>query len=252
MKGKLVIATLGIGLFLGHFARAEEMAPVELSIQVVVDRVPKPLKPFPVSKHEEVFGKTVENPYLRVDPMTRGLADVLIWTFDARRLPVKERTTRRVTFERGNYCPFVQAASRGDLLYYENKHPIADNFVSEFGDGVIITGRSTEKPYVLDKRVDKPIRSYSSVYPWPSAYVFVEEKSCCVVTDLRGEAKLRHAGWLHLQRPVELRCWHPHFGYLDVKSAEPSTEFLPHGHVRLLADSVKNKPLKIVVNAGEG
>ena len=143
---------------------------------------------------------------LRVDPTTKGLADVVVFVRKASR--VKEPVpSEQVVFDQKN-CEFLSpvfAARVGQPVDVRNSDPIGHNTnVSGSSFNQLITaGAGTI--YTPDRETGMPVSVTCNIHPWMKAYAVFRKDGYVAVSAADGSFELAD---LPAGEPIEFQVWH--------------------------------------------
>ena len=143
---------------------------------------------------------------LRVDPTTKGLADVVVFVRKASR--VKEPVpSEQVVFDQKN-CEFLSpvfAARVGQPVDVRNSDPIGHNTNvsgSSFNQ-LIPAGAGTI--YTPDRETGMPVSVTCNIHPWMKAYAVFRKDGYVAVSAADGSFELAD---LPAGEPIEFQVWH--------------------------------------------
>ena len=199
-------------------------------------------EPLVVDKDMEICGKGGMKLYdrsLRVDPATKGLADVVLFVRKASRVknPVPAEP---VVFDQKN-CEFlspVVAARVGQPLDVRNSDLIGHNTNisgTSFNQLIPAEEGTIYKPTA---ETGSPVSVTCNIHPWMKAYVIFRKDGYVAVTASDGSFTLPD---LPAGEPLEFQVWHPRAG-AGLKLDLPALKWSPKGRftITLQPDEVKD------------
>jgi hypothetical protein len=149
-----------------------------------------------VSKDVHVFGRQVANTSVLIDPETRGLGNVFVWTAASRSadLPAPCKVVRRVYLANGNYVPCVLVANEGDELEVDAIDPVTFIPRTDFPELPGCPPGRLPYRFILTGFVNQPVSLTCNTYPWLRADIFVQRGVRCATSDRLGRAQLTVSG----------------------------------------------------------
>lgn len=151
-------------------------------------------------------GKKLFDQSLRVDPSSKGLADVVVFARKASRVREPMAATPLV-FDQKN-CEFlspVLAARVGQPVDVRNSDPIGHNTNisgSSFNQ-LIPAGAGTI--YSPDRETGMPVSVTCNIHPWMKAYAIFRKDGYVAVSAADGSFELAN---LPADEPIEFQVWH--------------------------------------------
>lgn len=196
-----------------------------------------------VDKDMEVCSKAGMKLYdqsLRVDPSTKGLADVVLFVRKASRVKQATPPAEPLLFDQKN-CEFLSpvfAARVGQPVDVRNSDPIGHNTNiagTAFNQLIPAGGSTIYKPAA---ETGMPISVTCNIHPWMKAYAVFRKDGYVAVSAVDGSFSLAD---LPAGEPLEFQVWHARAAG-GLKLDEPELKWSPKGRfqVTLEPDEVKD------------
>jgi hypothetical protein len=196
-----------------------------------------------VDKDMEVCGKGGMKLYdqsLRIDPSTKGLADVVIFVRKASRVKEASPQAERLVFDQKD-CEFLSpvfAARVGEGVDVRNSDPIGHNtnISGTPFNQLIPAGGSTL--FTPNAETGMPVSVTCNIHPWMKAYAVFRKDGYVAVSALDGAFELVD---LPAGEPLEFQVWHPRAA-AGLKLDRPDLKWNPKGRfqITLQPDEVKD------------
>jgi hypothetical protein len=196
-----------------------------------------------VDKDMEVCGKGGMKLYdqsLRIDPSTKGLADVVIFVRKASRVKEASPPAAQLVFDQKD-CEFLSpvfAARVGQGVDVRNSDPIGHNtnISGTPFNQLIPAGGSTL--FTPNAETGMPVSVTCNIHPWMKAYAVFRKDGYVAVSAVDGAFELAD---LPAGEPLEFQVWHPRAA-AGLKLDRPDLKWNPKGRfqITLQPDEVKD------------
>jgi len=196
-----------------------------------------------VDKDMEVCAKGGMKLYdqsLRIDPSTRGLADVVVFVRKASRVKQAEAPDEKLVFDQKD-CEFLSpvfAARVGQPVDVHNSDPIGHNtnIAGSPFNQLIPAGGSTV--YTPAAETGMPVSVTCNIHPWMKAYAVFRKDGYVAVSAVDGGFRIVD---LPAGEPLEFQVWHPRAS-AGLKLDKPELKWSPKGRfqITLQPDEVKD------------
>lgn len=172
-----------------------------------------PLAPFPTGgKDAGTCGAQVQNTSLLVDGDTQGVANIVLFARDAKRIFEEEQPAAAATPFDQKGCLFlsrVYPVRVGVPVTILNSDPIAHNTsLSPQGNdpfNQLLPMRGDEATYTFRKEISEPVAVSCSIHPWMKAYMIARNNPYVAVTQADGSFRIDN---LPAGVPLTFQCWH--------------------------------------------
>ncbi len=196
-----------------------------------------------VDKDMEVCGKGGMKLYdqsLRIDPSSKGLADVVIFVRKASRVKEASPPAAPLVFDQKD-CEFLSpvfAARVGQPVDVRNSDPIGHNtnISGTPFNQLIPAGGSTL--FTPNAETGMPVSVTCNIHPWMKAYAVFRKDGYVAVSAVDGAFELAD---LPAGEPLEFQVWHPRAA-AGLKLDRPDLKWNPKGRfqITLQPDEVKD------------
>jgi len=196
-----------------------------------------------VDKDMEVCGKGGMKLYdqsLRIDPSSKGLADVVIFVRKATRVKEASPPAAQLVFDQKD-CEFLSpvfAARVGQGVDVRNSDPIGHNtnISGTPFNQLIPAGGSTL--FTPNAETGMPVSVTCNIHPWMKAYAVFRKDGYVAVSAVDGAFELAD---LPAGEPLEFQVWHPRAA-AGLKLDRPDLKWNPKGRfqITLQPDEVKD------------
>jgi hypothetical protein len=227
--------------------------------QFIYDGTPPQMKPYEVSKEENICapgGRAPLKEVLVVDQQSRGIQNVAIYLREASRVHESAQPkTESVVFDQ-KVCLFlthVMAVSVGQPIQIKNSDPTGHNTKI---DGRANTFNQTIPsggafPYTAQREEASPAPVSCNIHPWMKAYLLPRKNGYVAVTDAQGRFEIAN---LPAGEPIELQVWHesgaaPGLGLVGTPDVA-DVKWSARGRVSLTLQADEVKEIKVVVAPG--
>ncbi len=168
-------------------------------------------RPLVVDKDTEVCtkgGKKLLDRSLRVDPSTKGLADVVVFARKTSRVKDPSPPSEPVVFDQKE-CEFlsqVLAARVGRPIAVKNSDPIGHNtnIAGTAFNQIIEVGKTVS--YVPTGEMGMPQSVTCNIHPWMKAYMIFRKDGYVAVSGVDGSFTIPD---LPAGETIEFQAWHP-------------------------------------------
>jgi len=196
-----------------------------------------------VDKDMEVCGRGGMKLYdqsLRIDPSSKGLADVVIFVRKASRVKEASPPAEQLVFDQKD-CEFLSpvfAARVGQGVDVRNSDPIGHNtnISGTPFNQLIPAGGSTL--FTPNAETGMPVSVTCNIHPWMKAYAVFRKDGYVAVSAVDGAFELAD---LPAGEPLEFQVWHPRAA-AGLKLDRPDLKWNPKGRfqITLQPDEVKD------------
>jgi len=196
-----------------------------------------------VDKDMEVCGKGGMKLYdqsLRIDPSSKGLADVVIFVRKASRVKEASPPAAALVFDQKD-CEFLSpvfAARVGRAVDVRNSDPIGHNtnISGTPFNQLIPAGGSTV--FTPNAETGMPVSVTCNIHPWMKAYAVFRKDGYACVSAVDGAFELAD---LPAGEPLEFQVWHPRAAS-GLKLDRPDLKWNPKGRFQIILqpDEVKD------------
>ena len=229
-------------------AAAAEVAPTgtgwaSLQGRFVFAGTPGERKVLVVDKDMEVCGKGGMKLYdqsLRIDPSTKGLADVVVFVRKASRVKEASPAAEQLVFDQKD-CEFLSpvfAARVGQGVDVRNSDPIGHNtnISGTPFNQLIPAGGSTL--FTPNAETGMPVSVTCNIHPWMKAYAVFRKDGYVAVSAVDGGFRIAD---LPAGERLEFQVWHPRAS-AGLKLDQPQLKWTPKGRfeITLQPDEVKD------------
>ena len=222
--------------------------------QFVYDGEPPAMPPYNVTKEPEVCkinGESPKQETLKVDPGTKGLANVVIYLRDASRVHESANKKEPVVFDQKN-CVFtthVAAVQVGSTVEIKNSDKIGHNTnIVGTGFNPTVPGDGAV-PYPVQKETSVPNEVKCGIHPWMTAYMLQRKDGYFAVTDPQGRFEIPN---VPAGEPLEFQVWHESGaaagkGLVGTTPEAADVKWSPRGRLMLTLQPDETKEFKVVV-----
>jgi hypothetical protein len=219
---------------------AAEAAPVGTGWATLKGRflfggTPGERKVLVVDKDMEVCsrdGMKLYDQSLRIDPTTKGLADVVVFVRKSSRVKDATPSGTPLVFDQKN-CEFLSpvfAARVGQPVDVRNSDPIGHNTNisgTPFNQLIPSAGSSVYTPAA---ETGMPISVTCNIHPWMKAYAVFRKDGYVAVSAVDGAFEIRD---LPADEPLEFQVWHPRASG-GLKLDRPELKWSPKGRFSIM------------------
>lgn len=195
----------------------------DLKGRFVYDGAPPARKPIVITADKEFCGKqNILEEHLVVNPANRGLANVIIWLYQASREPLPpihgsyaatEKAEVHLDCNGCRFDPHVCVLRTAQTLLIRNLNPIGDSAkidtLSNPPINIVLPIKGqTRQPYPHAERL--PARISCSLHPWESGWLLVKEHPYLAVSNADGDFAIKNlppGKWT-------FQFWHEQSGYV--------------------------------------
>ncbi len=232
----------------GNEASAADAAPVGTGWATLKGRflfagTPAERKALVVDKETEVCtpgGMKLYDQSLRVDPASKGLADVVVFVRKSSRVKDASASGGPLVFDQKT-CEFITpvfAARVGQQVEVKNSDPIGHNtnISGTPFNQLIPAGGSTI--FTPASETGMPVSVTCNIHPWMKAYAVFRKDGYVAVSAVDGAFEIKD---LPAGEPLEFQVWHARAAS-GLKLERPDLKWNPKGRfqVMLQADEVKD------------